>query len=367
MSRSPGRLRKRKRVEADVFDDLDEGWPEQEFDDVRNPELGPWQETIKARITVGVMFSVPLLALLAIWIGWNARSNANSAVASVEELSQRPTPEWQPFFSTVADAAAERLAHELDMTVVSRIDSLYQAETFGLAADQFVGVPPDPASYVPRRSWIEGFGTERHAYLLRQQDHYEALSFFVGNSSGQAAWPTLSPYGDGELDASGFGRLLDESTAAAAEDAQSLGIYELMRSSLGVAEDEVLPTMCGVAAPPDSPLPLGLSVRIEEFVRAFTARDAEQVREIANSGADWPLYARPGWRYRDGSMRVLCFQFDETTNAGLAQVWWVVESSADPQQIIPEVRDVIVVDNLGLWQVSGAGKFMSGGFVPAIP
>lgn len=364
MSRSSGRFFRRNRVEPDVFDDPDEGWPEQDFDDVRNPELGPWRETIKARITVGVMFSVPLVALLAVWIGWGARSNANEAVASVDELSQRPTPEWQPFFSTVADATAERMADELDMTVVSRIEAFYQAEQFGLTPDQFVGTAPDPTSFVPRRAWIEGFGVERHAYLLRQGDHYEALSFFVGNSSGQVTWPTLSPHGDGAINANGFGELLDEEAAAAAEDAPTLGLYELLRRALDVAEDDVMPTTCGVAAPPDSPLPLGLSARIEEFVRAFTARDAEQVREIANSGAEWPLYERSGWRYRDGSMRVLCFLFDDVTNAGVAQVWWVVESSADPQQIIPETRDVIVVDNLGLWQVSGAAKFMSGGYAP---
>ena len=355
---------KRRRVEIadlDAFHQPAHDWPEQEFDAVRNPELGPWPETVRLRVLVAAILTALPLSLLALLLVWTVRSSANSVAAEVDVLANQPAAQWQPTSDVVAEMAADHWAVLFGLRIVARVDTVFQAESAGLTVDQFVGVAPDRASITPRRAWMEATpGLARHSYLLRRDvEDYEVLSFFV-TSGGEVTWPTMSPVNIGTSDGPILGMAASEGG-----EISTLEDYETLRVLLGVASDGAHPTRCGaVSGSGSGSASDALEARIAEFVDAYVARNAATLAEIANSGEEWPVYARSGWRVRDGSLRVLCVDVDEDAQAGVAQVWWLAESTDEPMWVIPEVRDVVVVNNSGLWQVSGAALFGSGGFRP---
>ena len=69
------------------------------------------------------------------------------------------------------------------------------------------------------------------------------------------------------------------------------------------------------------------------------------------------MYPRQAWRYRPGSLRVLCTAIQDGT--GVARIWWLAESTRQESVILPEIREVAVRDAGGFWFVSGAAPLMS--------
>ena len=338
----------------------------------RNPELGHWKKTRRARFILWtIMLALPF-SVISSCATMIVMSRVSTLENKVELIRHLPPPDWNPAFSAAADVSAQRFAERFGREVLLRFDTLEQISGVGGDATYVVEQPPDDDD--GRRSWTEVETGERFAYLVRNGSKHEILSFVVA-FSGESTWPALvpveGPVADGfEAEGNAFGvevaaelqAMKDRPGLIEFEDS-----YEAARSILGITDDIDHPTSCGAVAERHETVPHGLHERVEQMITAYTARDAEAVSTLARSGVEWPLYPRDGWRYQPGSMRLLCVKgLDETSTAGLAQVWWLAEPVTGNGAALPEVRDVVVADSDGLWLVSGADLFMSGGFVPTL-
>ena len=342
-------------VEPDVAGHYSQEHGKQGWASTRNTALGAWPATMRRRAVWWTMAIALPLALLSLLVAFWAISRVSTVNSSLEEMRSNPSAEWHPFYAAHADIAANRIAGVYGMDVVAQVDTFGHALSVGIFPNDVVASPPDFGSITPRRDWIiTPLGLERYVYLLRTGSQYETLSFFVSDG-GFMTWPSLVP-----------NTQISSPEASEPTVGAALPGYAGASAALGVADDEGHITACGEVAAPQEAVPVDLPSRIEEFVRAYTARDAETVRDIANSGQDWELYPRLGWRYRTGSMRLLCVALGDATGqtTGIAQVWWMAESVTDPNLVLPEVRDVRLADAQGLWLVFGAGLFMTGGTSP---
>ena len=364
---------RRRGAEPDVAGDADGS--DGEWAAVRDPALGAWQITVMRRIVWAVMAAALPVSMIAAGMAVWGALRAGNAESDVAELASQPPAAWASDGDTVAGLAADRIAEAFGLVVAADIDTAAQAEQAGFSPSDglFVGGPPSGGALLDaRRDWAEMFvlpSAERHAFLVRDLDDpdraLEVLSFVVSDG-GAVGWPLVAPLPfdpdsaeddeDGEEGEDG-GEDSDISDAVPLFELRPRGLrsagYDHAAEVLGIAGGAGQPTLCGIgAASENAPSAPGLSRALEEWAQAYTKGDIESLRRIAQEGTEPSVYSRAGYRYRIGSLRLLCATQSEAGSEGIAQVWWLAERSDDPDIAIPEARDVRIANAAGLWAVT---------------
>lgn len=348
-----------KRIEPDIPlgapDESQGGWAQ-----VRNPALGAWQITVRRRIVWGVMATALPISLLALAVSWVARGSASEVSQDIErvESEARASGQWRPRHKLRATESAAAFAefHGYD-TPPQQIDDLDQLRRYGADIAAVVGLPP--ASALSSQDWGQHGLLERYVYLLSGPQHQEVLSFFIAVDSGEASLPTIAPVVEPEAVSSTVD-LNHEEWSAEIGEFSGLAAFERFAGlfAAGAASSAWRPPNCQEAGLESS---LPLTERVRSFVTAYTARDAETLASLANSGATWPMYPRIGWRALPETAAVICA--NTFNGEGIAQIWWLVESTGPNSSYRAEIRDVHIRDVEGLWSVYGAGPLLSGGFI----